>query len=553
MDGNSRAATDQMQVLRPYQIEAFEAVRAEIRAGKKRIILVAPTGAGKTTLAAHLILSAIKRGSHCIFLARREELIQQCSERLREHGVPHGIIKSGYNLDTTKSVYVASVPTLANRFKHANDAFAAWEPQADIIIPDEGHELTPQTRAVINHYPNAIVVCLTATPARTDGKGLGVDVGGIYESIVQVSSPSELMEMGFLCPYVLFEAPNKIDFSRVKKKGNDFDQTAAARAVDKPDLIGDLYKNWKLRADGKQTIIFAQGREHGKHITEEFRSKGENVVYADAETPTEERATTVRGFKSGKIMILVNVGLYTQGFDAPNCSCVVLGRATMSLILFLQMCGRGFRPAPEKLLVILDHGGNAMRLGFPDDDREWSLLGRKKRAKPAIPSFTKCPPPCGAILRSTTRSCPVCGKTLIVVADRDALPSVADAVLVEAPRDRKAREGREKAIALEEEKKYLEDQYQIQVSRGYNFRYALVRWKERFKDRYNNGKGCYPKAKHGVRVNYEFIGGKHESVSWAYNGVDVMPSEKDLEKMAAARDKDDAAKNDAAFKTGMGL
>ncbi len=526
------------QRLRDYQVEAFDSVREEIKkllaeGLRGSVLLVLPCGGGKTTVVSHFIVSVDRKGNFSLFLVRKEELLDQADARLHEHDVPHGIIKAGRNLLMDKSCYVASTPTLVKRFKNANPQFAVWQPRADVIVIDEAHEaITPTTLKVLAQYPKAILIGITATPIRGDGKGLGVKSGGIFESMVKVSSKAEMIDEGYLTDYVLYEPPVSFDFSKVKIKGGEFDQVAAAAAVDKPDLIGDVYKTWKEKADGKRTLIFAQSCQHGKHILEDFLAKGVRAAYLDSDTPKELRPIIRRDFEANRYTVLINVNIYIQGVDFPFLECTVIARGTASIIFWIQMTGRGDRPMYARGMpqdtaeqrkaaiaaglkprcIVIDHAGNAkFRFGLPDVDHNWSLDSRKKRAKPTIPSFTKCPLPCGALLRSTTRSCPVCGATLIVVADRGALPSVADAVLVEAPRDRKARECREKVIALETERNYLSESVQKQVALGYNWKYAPTAFKKQF--------GSWPKRKHGIQIDWLNDGENYYISSWSFGGT----------------------------------
>ena len=509
-----------MQVLRPPQIQVVNEIRAAYKAGHRRVLLVAGTGFGKTTCCSHIIHGLIKKSNHAIFLAHRIELLDQCSQRLREHGVPHGILKSGRHLNTTWPVYVASVPTLVNRFKHANPELLTWQPEADLIVIDEAHRASaPSYRKIIERYPNALVLGLTATPQRTNGEGLG----DMFDVIVQSPSVAELIQLGWLSPYILFESPMKMDFSGVEIKRGEMDEKAVAAMVDKPDLIGDVFRNWKLHADGQRTIIFAVSRLHAQHILEQFKSRGENFEYVDGDTDAEIRKNITTRFSRGDILGVVNVGIFSEGYDVPDVSCIVMARPTASLILWLQCCGRGLRPAPGKTFcTYLDHGSNAMRLGLPDDPREWSLLGRKKN-KPVIPSLRTCNV-CFAVLRSGVRTCPSCGDTLPMVSGTTELPTIQDAVLVERVPKTRAQLKFEKEQQLEFEKTFLADHVRKQekvryTSDGsqnpkYDPKAALKAFRYRF--------GEWPAKKHGVEkewqnvLNRKTMEWKKELVSWKY-------------------------------------
>ncbi len=504
---------------RPYQVKAYEEIRALIRQGIKRILLVCPTGGGKTVLAAHILSMGVAKGSEGLFLARSKELIVQCSNKLRGYGVDHGIIKAGYPIQMGKPVQVGSTMTVYNRYKNANPHMKMWQPAPDIIIPDETHELSPTLRHILDLHPDSIIIGLTGSPARTDGKGLGVTVGGVYEAMVLCSSYKELISLGYLVKFRVFESPLNLDFSGVAVVAGEFDKEQASAFMDKADLIGDVYLNWTIHAYQKRTIVFSQSTGHGKHLLKVFSDNGIKAIYLDAKSGEEERDKGVDDFRAGRVTVMINYGLFTQGLDVPEVECIVEARMTLSLILAKQMPGRGSRPiyapglpqetAEERLAaiaasvkpycILLDHGGNTRRHGMPDDDVAWSLEGRKKKNRPVIPSLQTCPK-CFAMWRSSVRVCESCGEILKIFAGRAELPQVASAILVEHnPLDvpvltKKAAA----ALALEEERKYLAEMVVKGAQGRFKFKYPLVR----FKDKY----GHWPRKKHGVQIEWVSTG-----------------------------------------------
>lgn len=546
-----------MQVLRDYQVRADQGVRAAFRSGVKRVLLVMPTGAGKTTTFAHWLMGAVSKGSTAIVLAHRRELIGQASKRLSEHFVPHGIILAGVRPDSSQPVQVASVQSLLPRL-YPKDAEAAQPPPpADIIICDEAHHASAKSyRKVFSQFPDAYILGVTATPARTDGKGLR----DLFDVMVEVTTTEELIELGYLCDYTIYEGKYEAPDDGLDIIGGDFDQSQAATRIDTDTLVGEVYDNWKARADGKPTIIFAQTRKHGKHLLDVFRAHGENFEYVDDRTKKDERERIVNGYADGNILGLINVGIFTEGYDVPRTECIVVDRMTASLILWLQICGRGLRPWPGKShLVILDHGGNARhRFGGPDFPHEWSLDGRKKREQPVQPSLTTCPV-CRAIVRARTRVCKECGHILIYVSKGPDVPDTTPGMLVEAnykirgsakqeakldqERKRAEREAKklEKArvaeareTQLQVEKDFLVKMVDEAARRNYSFKYPLMKFKERFRSP-EKPNGFFPGAKHGVSVNWsatnELIPGtqryKMKITGWTLNGRgfgDVPPA-----------------------------
>lgn len=423
------------QDLRPYQLQAVEQLRAKVRDGYKSAVLVAPTGAGKTTIAAHIIEGAKRNGRKVIFLAHRKELIDQCSARLDDHGIDHGIIKAGNKRKNSMPVQVASVQTLVNRVHPRDGQEDLWQgPKypADLFIIDECHRAQANSyKKCLEAYPNAFVLGLTATPFRTDGRGLG----DLFQTLVQASTPAELTRMGFLVPARVFTTPLLPDFDAIKHKGGEFDSAAVEVAMDKAALIGDIYEHWKTHAADRKTVIFASSRRHASHILEQFASRGEAIAYVDGETEEAIRDSRLRDLADGRLQLIVNVGILTEGWDCPAVSCVVLARPTESAGLYLQMAGRALRPAPGKSdCIILDHGGNTLRHGFVTDDREYDLMG-KGRGTTDTSSVTVCQS-CFAV--HNMPACPACGfvneKRKAVAAERED-PEQVDGRLQEIQQD----------------------------------------------------------------------------------------------------------------------
>lgn len=395
--------------LRGYQVAAIEAMRAEVRAGRKAFILQAPTGSGKTLCAAGVIQGAVEKGKRVVFLAPRRELIHQCVEKLEWAGVPSGIIMAGEVGDSMAPVQVACVPTLHAR---AVQRKRMELPEADLVIQDECHLALAQTyRHILETYRDrgAVVIGLTATPARGDGKALGL----VFESIVPTCSVSSLVDQGFLVPQTYY-SPAKPDLAGVKIRAGDYAEDQLERAMDKPKLIGDIVTNWQRLASDRQTVVFASGVQHSIHLRDEFRRAGIRAEHLDGKTPLDERAAILRRVATGDVQVLCNCMVLTYGWDSPSVSCAVLARPTKSLVLYLQMAGRVLRPAPGKDsgALILDHSGVVQEIGFVDDEYPWSLDGSTKiqermTAGPKKPKPVVCPQ-CKFTFKCAD-CCPRCG------------------------------------------------------------------------------------------------------------------------------------------------
>jgi superfamily II DNA or RNA helicase len=388
--------------LRPYQSRAVGAVRDAFRRGARAPLLVVPTGGGKTVIFSHITDSASGRGSRVLILLHRRELIRQTSAKLHDAGVPHGIIAPGHT-PMPHLVQVASVQTLGRRL--GDDRF----PAPDLIVPDEAHHaIAGQWATILRAWPQARILGVTATPERMDGRGLGVEVGGIFDSLVMGPSVAELVGLGHLTDTVVYAPPHAPDLSRVRTRGGDYDAAGLRAAMDVPSITGDAVAHYARHAPGQPAILFATSVAHAEAMAQVFRAQGWRAVAASGETPPAERDAAIAGLATGAVQVLCACDLISEGLDVPAVSAVILLRPTKSLGLYLQQVGRGLRPAPgKKHLVVLDHAGNTQRHGLVTLDREWSLRGRVKRETP-----DRAPPRCdgcGAFLEARGCACQGCG------------------------------------------------------------------------------------------------------------------------------------------------
>jgi superfamily II DNA or RNA helicase len=288
-------------------------------------------------------------------------------------------------------------------------------PEPDIIIIDECHHARAASyEKIINRYPNALLIGLTATPARTDGKGLGT----LFSVIVNVISYPQLIEQGWLVPFVLYE-PTDIDFSGVTTTGGDFNKKQADERLAKSKIYGDVLEHWQKLAHDRSTVLFASSVEDSKRFAESFEQIGVVAAHVDGATKEDERKRIFDGFRAGKIQVLCNVGVATEGTDLPIASCIVLANPTRSLVLHHQMVGRGLRINEGKTnCLILDHVGNHKRLGWIDDEIEWTLDCNKKATNKTMataPSIRRCPK-CFFSMRGGTNKCEACGHEFKVKA-----------------------------------------------------------------------------------------------------------------------------------------
>lgn len=377
--------------LRDYQTQAITDLRAAITSGNRRVILHAPCGAGKTVMAAHLISLASRKGSKVLFLANRRELIFQAKATLESCGISCGVIMAGEEPDLGNDVQIASMQTYVRRMALDEDGVNPWFHQARLIIADECHgSISPSFQKILKSY-DAVTVGLTATPCRGDGRGLGE----YYNALVSTVDVGALIEQGHLVP-VEYYVPSTPDLEKIRTVAGDYDKKELAARVDKPKLVGDIVDNWLKICPKKQTIVFAVNVKHSLHIRDSFLAVGIRAEHVDAHTPEDERKEILDRLKHGETQVVTNVGILTEGFDFPAAGCIVLGRPTKSLGLYLQMAGRGLRPfAGKKCCTLIDHGGCVDEHGIVEWGRDWSLDGKKrawskKRQKEKQASIVQC-------------------------------------------------------------------------------------------------------------------------------------------------------------------
>lgn len=372
--------------LRAYQEEMLEAARGSYRAGHKRPCLVAPCGAGKTVIVAEMARLSTARGNHVLFLAHRRELIEQTERTFQRAGV-----------DMTLCT-VGMVQTVC---RHLDDIVPP-----DLIIVDENHHAKAASyRKVLDAFPAAKVIGVTATPVRLDGSGLG----DVNDDLVQGVSAKWLIEHGFLAPYKYF-APTVADLSGVKINRGEFDAKQAEGILIQRAIFGDVIAHYRKLADGCKAICYCTTLEHSRQTAAAFTEAGVPAAHIDGDTDKDERARIVQAFRDGTVQVLCNVDLISEGFDVPDCSCAILLRPTHSLTLYIQQSMRCMRYMPGKTAVIIDHVGNYARHGMPDDDREWKLdAQKKKRGQQKNTVFVKQCDECYAVMPSIATECPECG------------------------------------------------------------------------------------------------------------------------------------------------
>jgi DNA repair protein RadD len=363
--------------LHQFQQDAVAEIERHIAEGRLKLLLVAPTGSGKTVIASELIRRWVAQYHRVLFLAHRREIIDQTSAKLTANGVRHGIIMAGMSPRPMEPVQVASIDTLHVRGVRSN---AMDLPPAELVIFDEAHRSRGRTREhLISLYPDAVLLGMTATPCRGDGRGLG----NLFDVMVEAPQIAELIVGGFLVKSRVY-APIDPDLKGVKTQQGDYVISQLAGRMNTEGLVGGIVEHWHRHGENRRTIAFAVDVAHSVAICEQFLRAGVRAEHLDGETPIPERAAILARLAAGETKVVSNCMVLTEGWDCPPVGCAILAHPTKQMGLFRQMIGRVLRPADDKPdAVILDHSGAVFRHGLPEDRVEWTLDVDGRAATPA--------------------------------------------------------------------------------------------------------------------------------------------------------------------------
>ena len=459
---------EDMHPLRDYQIKAISDIRAEFKKGRRKILLVAPTGSGKTVIASEIIKRAEENGKKTLFVAHRRQLIMQASRKLRDFSVNHGVLMAGKSPNDFANVQVASVQTFTSR----KDRDDFTKPEADLVILDEAHRsVSDSFKLLIEEYPEAFFLGLTATPIRNDGRGLG----DIYEKIVECGSIKELTKMGYLVPSRVV-APSLPDLKGIRIVAGDYEKKTLEKRMNVPKLVGDLVDHWVKHANDRSTIIFCTSIAHSKYVSSIFNQNGIRAGHIDGEMPELEREKQLKDLKEGRIQILANCQVLTEGYDEPRVSCVVLARPTKSYSMFLQTVGRSLRPFEgKKDTLIIDHAGAVYEHGFPDDPPTWKLeLTKNDYRKPnkALP-IEKQPFTCISCktVYQPSKNAPECPMCLHVPTKREKMVLIKQGRLIEVKPD---------VVTAEDKRNFYGQVLYYAIQKGYQRGWASWIFKNKF-------------------------------------------------------------------------
>jgi superfamily II DNA or RNA helicase len=444
--------------LRPYQQALIDQIRLQYQLGHRKVLAVLPTGAGKTVCFSHIAQAAARKGNRVLIAVHRQELLDQACRSLP---MPHGVIAANRAMDLSAAVQVASVQTLARRLhKLPRDFF-------QLVIIDEAHHSNAGTWAkVLEHFHQAHLLGVTATPIRLDGRGLGEH----YQAMVEGPSAQWLTDNGYLAPARVL-APPGFDTTGLRKRMGDFDTREAEHRIG--TIMGDCLSHYRKHLDGQTAIAFCCSVAHAEAVAALFQCNGIPAASIDGSMDAGTRRELLSDLGTGRIKVLTSCALIGEGVDVPSVGGCILLRPTASTSLHLQMIGRCLRPSPGKAAaVVLDHVGNTLRIGHHLEPREWTLDGERKRDREKAPSVKVCPQ-CFAAMASQVRQCGECGHEF--AAEARELQQV-EGELVEVQRQQAKRQ--------QSSAQSLDDLRQLAQQRGYKRGWAERVYQARLVKRY---------------------------------------------------------------------
>jgi len=388
--------------LRSYQRDLVERARQKVARGAKRLLIAAPTGAGKTHILAHNMFTFLERRKDgaALYVVHRRQLVEQTHALLTRLGLPATIVMAGYETDWSQRVFVVSRDTWIRRRDELSFG------QVPLLIFDEAHIGINAQKRIVEAINPDVVLGYTATPVSVSGPGMGA----LYWDIVVGPTYIDLIADGHLVPTRWVSVQLDTSDLKISKLTGDFVIDDVVRLV-KGQVLADLYETYGEYAR-ERTVVFAPTVDVAWTIAARFGEMGIPAAVLDWATPPGERHRILRGFREGRIKIIVNVDVLSEGWDEPLVDTIILASPTRSLARYLQRVGRGMRPAERKAeVLVIDLVGSLYMHGPPEDIAGWTLEPeRPDRKKPVGSGLVKrkglCPM-CKEEMK--TNPCPNCG------------------------------------------------------------------------------------------------------------------------------------------------
>jgi superfamily II DNA or RNA helicase len=448
----------------PHQTEALEALRQTVAQGVKRIVLQAPTGSGKTRLAAAIVEGAQKKGNKLAFVVSSISLIDQTIEAFGEQGITGmGVIQADHIMtDWAQPVQICSVQTL-----HAREKF----PDAQIVVFDECHVLHEFHKKWLTDpaWQSVPFIGLSATPW---SKGLGK----YFETLLIAETTQGLIEKGLLSKFRVF-ATGHPNLSKVKIVAGDYHEGQLSAAMQEGTLTADIIETWKKRWGKGKTFVFGVDCAHAQALQARFQAEGVSCAYQDARTSILDRAAIKRQFHNGEVDVICNVATLTVGVDY-DVRCIVLARPTRSEMLFVQIIGRGLRTAEGKNeCIILDHSDTTARLGFVTDIHHDHLHdGKPVERAERKPSLPKPCPVCSCLAPKVNLTCPNCGYVYRIISSYVE----EDGELAEITAGERFKHGKKRHYTMAEKERFYAMLLGYVAEKSYKIGWAAMKYKDKF-------------------------------------------------------------------------
>lgn len=400
---------------------------------------------------------AVNKGGKVLFMVHRKELAEQITNSFRQQEVD------------LKRCTIMTV----GRIVHRLDVL----PKPTLIICDETHHSLANTyRKIYDYYSDVPRLGFSATPWRMNGKGLH----DVYETMILGPKIDWLIKNNYLAPFEYYSV-KLINNDKLKKSSTgDYTSKSIDEAVGRT-IFGDVVKTYQTKTPGQQAIVYAHSVEFSKAVAEAFKSAGIKAVHADGKTPAGERERIMTQFKAGEIKVLCNVDLISEGFDVPDCSVVIMLRPTESLVLYIQQSMRSMRYKANKKATVIDHVGNYLRFGLPDDEHKWTLADREKKRQHTsdAPAIRTCEF-CYGVIPASAITCPLCGEKIEKTSSEMETDNSVELERIHGRLDiktdyNKLRYGRMQPA----EAQTMEDLYGIAKARGYKRGWAFFQGKQR--------------------------------------------------------------------------
>lgn len=339
----------------------------------------------------HIAKNATDKQKHVLFFSHRKEINEQVEETFKCGEV---------NLDY---VTIGTVGSLVRKLDTL--------PQFDVVLVDEAHHIkAKQYQTILKYFKNATQLFFTGTPIRLDGAGFD----DLADDLVIGKSIRWLQQHGNISEFDYYSI-NLLDLKKLRKRSGEFTNSSIDDALDFKGEYGDFIDHYKRLADGKQAIVYVHSVVYAEKVAERFNNNGYRAVVVTGQTDKKAREEYMQAFRNGEITIMVNVNLFTEGIDLPNVDVCIMLRPTASLSLYLQFAMRPLNPREGKRAILIDHVGNHLRHGLPNDDRDWTLAGLSKTKKPAEKSPKTCEQCFATFWREQMKDncCPYCGAVII--------------------------------------------------------------------------------------------------------------------------------------------